>query len=62
MQGSIESSHIRIYYKKEKAGRVLMDSPRLFQGLELTYFDFSSLDGDAKLANLILEFGRNLPG
>lgn len=47
MQGLIESSHVHNTYKKEKAGRVLMDSPRLSQALKLTYFDLSSLDSYA---------------
>lgn len=46
MQGSIESSHLGNFYKKEKAGRVLMDPPRLSQALKLAYFDLSSLDVD----------------
>lgn len=58
MQGSIESSHVGNFYKKEKAGRVLTDSPRFT--LKLTYFDFSSLDSDAQCADLVLELGWNL--
>jgi hypothetical protein len=61
MQGSIESSHVRNLYKKGKAGRVLTDSPRFLKAVKSTYFDFSALNCDAKCANLILEFGRDLP-
>lgn len=60
MQGSIESSHVPNFYKKEKAGRVLTDSPRLLKTVKLTYFDFSSLDCHAKCADLVLELGWNL--
>jgi hypothetical protein len=64
MQGSIESSHVRNLYKKGKAGGVgtaLPHSPRFLKAVKSTYFDFSALNCDAKCANLILEFGRDLP-
>jgi hypothetical protein len=61
MQGSIESSHVRNLYKKGKAGRDPPPPPRFLKAVKSTYFDFSALNCDAKCANLILEFGRDLP-
>jgi hypothetical protein len=61
MQGSIESSHVRNFNTNGTGGRVRPASPRFLKAVKSTYFDFSALNCDAKCANLILEFGRDLP-